>query len=173
MCDVEEVGKVWTVFQRRYDGSVSFDRNYTDYDAGFGNVSGEFWLGLRNLKHLLGNRTVPMKITMVDRYYNRKYVRNYSAFGIGEAPGYKLSVRGYSESHGLAEYGSGYNFSTPDFGTQKSCAKSYGGGWWIESCNYNNLNGRNHTSSGFVWYDLHGSASGSYNLRESEMKILV
>jgi len=36
---------VFQVIMRRMNGKVNFYRNWTDYDRGFGNLHGEFWLG--------------------------------------------------------------------------------------------------------------------------------
>ena len=172
ICEFETPSQVWTVFQRRFDGSVSFDRNFSSYEDGFGSASGEFWLGFTNLKTLMGNTTRKLRVTFRD-YHGTKRVYTYNSFKISDGPRYTLTaINGPKSSHGLTEYSSGYDFSTMDHGPQSNCAKSYGGGWWYRSCSYVNLNGRNHTSNGFVWYDIAGSSSSTYNLHESEMKFL-
>ena len=63
-CDqiTEEGG--WIVIQKRFDGSVRFsDRKWVDYQTGFGNLTGEFWLGLDKI-HLLTKTPVRIRFDL-------------------------------------------------------------------------------------------------------------
>ena len=42
-------GGGWLVVQRRTNGSENFHRNWTDYEKGFGSLTGELWYRLRAL----------------------------------------------------------------------------------------------------------------------------
>uniref|UniRef100_A0A182QH47 Fibrinogen C-terminal domain-containing protein n=1 Tax=Anopheles farauti TaxID=69004 RepID=A0A182QH47_9DIPT len=48
-------GGNWIVFQHRFDGSLNFNRSWSDYANGFGDLRGEHWLGLDKLHRILSS----------------------------------------------------------------------------------------------------------------------
>ena len=54
MCTVTRVRLLedGQVIQRRLNGFVNFNRSWCDYKHGFGNLNGEFWLGLDKINRL-------------------------------------------------------------------------------------------------------------------------
>ena len=54
-CDMETDGGGWTVFQRHQSDAVSFNRNWTEYKNGFGDLSDSFWWGNEKLAHALND----------------------------------------------------------------------------------------------------------------------
>ena len=94
-CDMTTDGGGWTVFQRRQDGSVYFYRNWTDYKNGFGNMSGEFWLGLDKINRLTKNNDTEFRVDLEDFEGGKRYAK-YSKFDVeDENENYKLTVEGY------------------------------------------------------------------------------
>ena len=43
---LNRTSNTFQVIQNRYDGSVNFFRNFSEYEKGFGGIEGEFWLGV-------------------------------------------------------------------------------------------------------------------------------
>ena len=83
------------VFQSRQDGSVDFLRNWADYKTGFGNLSGEFWLGNDNIHLLTKGHDQKLKIEL--RHEQETMYADYYYFWIdNENLKYALSVSGFS-----------------------------------------------------------------------------
>ena len=89
-------GGGWTVFQRRLDGSVDFYRGWQDYKHGFGDLKGEFWLGLDKIHRLTRVTKNVLRIDMGDSSGNTRYAQ-YSSFAVSsEKSKYQLSLGAYS-----------------------------------------------------------------------------
>ena len=95
-CDQTTAGGGWTVFQKRQDGSVDFYRGWADYKQGFGNLNGEYWLGLDKIHRLTNSGNYKLRVDLEDFTGNTAYAE-YSSFGVAdEGNKYKLSVGSYS-----------------------------------------------------------------------------
>uniref|UniRef100_A0A3B4CQT8 Fibrinogen-like protein 1 n=2 Tax=Pygocentrus nattereri TaxID=42514 RepID=A0A3B4CQT8_PYGNA len=191
-CDMTEGGG-WTVFQRRSDGSQSFDRDWNDYKAGFGDLksaNGEFWLGNDNLHYLTSQGDYILRINLEDFEGSQRFAL-YRKFKVdNEQNHYQLHFSTYTGNAGDALSGSyhpevqwwashqGMKFSTKDKDNDRydrSCALEDKAGWWFNRCHSANLNGLYYkgpysavTDNGIVWYTWHG---WWYSLKSVEMKI--
>ncbi|KFB41065.1 AGAP011225-PA-like protein [Anopheles sinensis] len=174
-CEQTNFGGDWIVIQHRFDGSVDFYRNWTEYRNGFGNLDGEFWLGLEHLYQLTKNRPHELIVELKDFDGNYKYAR-YAEFEVGgESEVYVLKKLGkYAGTVGDSFAGNkGRKFSTYDRDhTLRKCAVKQYSGWWQKNCSNANLNGRYEKKDGdmssMIWWDFKG---GNHGLAFSRMMI--
>ena len=95
-CDMSTDGGGWTVFQRRVDASVDFYRQWKDYKIGFGDLNGNFWLGLDKIHRLSKSGQNILRVDLHD-FNNGKAYAKYTTFTVAsESESYKLKVGGYS-----------------------------------------------------------------------------
>ncbi|XP_025835773.1 protein scabrous-like, partial [Agrilus planipennis] len=147
--------KGWTTIQKRYDGSVDFNRKWNEYSNGFGSATGEHWLGNRNIHYLTKDNCSTLEINMKD-IYGKYWQATYDTFWVGDyTVGFKMLVGNYKGNASDAmDYQNRMEFSTIDNDRDISnthCASNYEGGWWFSHCQHANLNGR--YNLGLTWFD--------------------
>jgi len=176
-CDQTTASGGWTVFQKRLDGSVDFYRGWADYKRGFGNLNGEFWLGLDKINRLTRTKN-RLRVDLEDTAGKPAYAE-YDSFAVtSERAKYQLSIGTYSGTAGDSLSGHrGQAFSTKDQDNDSasgSCAVSHKGAWWYGRCHVSNLNGIYHHgphssfADGVNWYAWKGY---KYSAKRAEMKI--
>ncbi|XP_078282210.1 tenascin isoform X4 [Rhinoraja longicauda] len=173
-CDMTTDGGGWMVFQRRESGQVDFFRNWKNYTAGFGNPSGELWLGLENLHKITSEGRYQLRVDLQDEGDTAYAV--YDKFIISNAKSrYKLHIGAYSGTAGDSlTYHQDRPFSTRDRDNDvavTNCALSYKGAWWYKNCHRVNLNGRygvQKHSQGINWYHWKGH---EHSIEFVEMKL--
>ncbi|XP_003383376.1 PREDICTED: fibrinogen C domain-containing protein 1-like [Amphimedon queenslandica] len=177
-CDMETDGGGWTVFQRRQDGSVDFLRGWSEYEKGFGNLTGEHWLGLRSINRLTPQGSNYLRVDLED-FEGRKAYAKYSSFEILDSyTQYTLVIGSYTGNAGDSlSFNNMMKFSTKDRDNDAdggSCASRHPGAWWFKNCYRAHLNAPYSPSSsvstwqGIIWNTFKGN---SYSLKFTEMKV--
>ncbi|XP_019645246.1 PREDICTED: tenascin-X-like [Branchiostoma belcheri] len=191
-CDMDTDGGGWTVIQRRQDGSVSFDNTWDVYVQGFGDVSGELWIGLEHLHSLTSQQQHELYVYLEDWEGNTKYAR-YSTFAVGDSTSkYTATISDYTGDPTLTDdlaptsthhSINGKMFTTKDQDNDANsvnCGASFGpSGWWFPpSCGLALLNGQYLTgcsssssctsAQGIVWKNWLGYG---YSLKKTVMMI--
>ena len=153
-CDTRSGGGGWIVIQRRDsdEGTVEFEnRDWVEYEDGFGNLHGEFWIGLRSMHCLTSQGNWELRIDYQLRNGTKSYL-HYNKFAIGSAEDrYPLTISGF-DIIGLTDpFDSaidsgvplnGMKFTSRDRDNDFSggnCAHG-DGGWWYNNCGHMELN---------------------------------
>ncbi|KNC22445.1 hypothetical protein FF38_06950 [Lucilia cuprina] len=165
-CDAKTNGGGWTLIQRRQDGSVDFYRDWAEYQKGFGQIDGEFFIGLDKL-YALTNYNGPQELLIVLEDKNEIRHAKYSNFVIGnEHQMYALQHLGVfsgDAGNSLTPH-IGMKFTTRDqdndiHGTL-NCAQEFLGAWWYQKCHSSNLNGKygdTRYAKGIIWMGFRAS----------------
>jgi hypothetical protein len=159
------------------DGSNFFNRTWDEFKAGFGDPSGNYWLGNEQLHQLTTNNQYGLRFDLQSNKTGVWYVAEYSTVTVAsEADNYRLNVTGFSGNvsddalnFGVFHIQNGVQFSTKDRDNDlyrsANCALLSKGGFWYTSCGYCQVNSMR---GEFNWYWL-SRRSAHWKLRTSRM----
>ncbi|XP_030377841.1 angiopoietin-4-like [Scaptodrosophila lebanonensis] len=129
----------WIVLQRRINGFVNFQRNWDDYKWGFGELYGDYWLGLEKAHRLTSSRQFHLKIE-IENWKGKKGEAYYPVIVIGsENEKYRITQLGVARLYGISSDNFGQHAHT-EFQVDTPCAKMLFAGWWWRNCYSTNLN---------------------------------
>ncbi|KAK7944792.1 hypothetical protein WMY93_000520 [Mugilogobius chulae] len=134
-----------TVIQRRIDGSINFDQNWEKYESGFGDLQGEFWLGLRRIYSLFAQGNSILHVKLEEWKQSRRFLE-YRFDLEGPQKDYALHLTPLSgDLPDLMGNHTETKFSTKNTKNNNqlhhNCTQDTGG-WWYGACEGTNLNGK-------------------------------
>ena len=178
-CDMESDGGGWTVIQRRVNGgTVNFRLDWEAYEQGFGDLEGEFWLGLLNIHCLTTREEVELRIDMQNAS-GAQATWTYQEFRVdGPEDNYRLHIgqgEGTTGSFDAMAYHNNWPFTTHDrdndgrrSGNCAGGSRINFGGWWYNYCYHATLNGV-HSTNYLRWWIT--SSSTYFYPTSVEMKV--
>jgi len=137
----------WIVIQRnRRDSQVTFNKNWREYEDGFGDLKNNFWAGLKLMHTLTQTGQWEMRLDYQNRNKTWSY-SHYNLFSVGSASEkYPLTVEGFTgkgDDRFAPGSHSGQKFSTADNDNdlwENNCAATWNSGWWYGICASINAN---------------------------------
>ena len=157
--------------------NTSFNRNWEDYRTGFGNLTGEFWLGNDNIHRLAAT---PVSFRVEFHKVGNKLFAKYENFVVAGADDkYRWNMDSYSGTLFNAIYGGAYTahrltgiqFSTSDQDNDGNaggnCAGLGSNAWWFNRCALANLN----NPTGPMWSSVGAKPYHFMHATYSEMKV--
>ncbi|XP_034473312.1 ficolin-1-like [Drosophila innubila] len=176
-CDALTHGGGWTVILRRLGGSVNFYRNWNQYKTGFGDLGGEFFLGLDKIYALTAERKQELLVVLED-FNGVEVFESYDAFAIGnEDQQYALHTLGKASGSAgdSLRRQEGQKFTTydrdNDINVDINCAQEFTAAWWYEKCHDSHLLGKYNEPAwgkGVNWDTFRGPR---YSLKKAVMMI--
>ena len=149
----------WIVIQRnRKNSRLSFNKNWREYEEGFGDLNKDFWAGLELMHTLTQRGQWEMRVDYQKNDKTWSYL-HYNQFSVGSASEeYPLTVGGFT-GVGIDEFArhplNSMKFTTPDNDNDKSsgnCATSSKSGWWHNNCHNINTNRQPPVVLGYVLF---------------------
>ena len=158
-CNMTTDGGGWIVIQRnRINSQLSFEKNWREYEEGFGDLSKDFWAGLQLMHTLTQRGQWEMRVDYQTNDKTWSYL-HYNQFSVGSASEeYPLTVGGFTGvgTDWFADR-NGRKFSTSDndndnylFGS--NCVATHKSGWWYKSCYQINFNRQPPVVNGHVLF---------------------
>ncbi|KAM8715560.1 hypothetical protein ACLKA7_002587 [Drosophila subpalustris] len=159
------------------DGSVNFHRNWMENKNGFGNLDGEFFIGLDKIHALTTDRRHELLVLLEDNDGIEAF-ETYDDFKIGnEDTQYILDTVGTAKGTAGDSliFHRGMKFTTLDNDNDDwpgvNCALANTGGWWYKNCQHSQLMGRYEDKDGdkgVLWASWRG---WRYSLKKAIMMI--
>jgi len=148
LSDSDIDGGGWTYIQSRVDDSVDFYRYWDEYEDGFGDPTGNFWLGLKAMNEMSSPQGSTELMVHFETFIGSTRYAHYNQFFVGDAStNYRLYASEFSGNggDGLATHNQ-MMFTTRNRDNDNSssnCANNSKkrGDWWFNNCSVANLNG--------------------------------
>ncbi|XP_078334919.1 angiopoietin-related protein 7-like [Crassostrea virginica] len=129
-------GHGYTVVLQRSDGSVNFNRTYTEYETGFGSPFTEVWLGNKYLHELTSKTVTEMVIELRYSDSSFRYVDYLDVYVGGASSHFLLLTWAYSgNASNMMNVNNSRSFGANDLDPSGcKCPMLSFGGWWHDCC---------------------------------------